>query len=304
MERAARPFDPGRPHTPRVVRPAIVLATLLAATAARGAEPPAIRTTPERLVNGSAFLVHVTPTARWKSVSGTFEGRRVLFDPEPSTGGWVGFAGLGYEAAAGRHELLLHVVPEEGAPADVPIGIPVERAARPKSQLRVPKRFLEPDARTRARIKREQAIKAELLTGVTPRWLATGPFSAPVRNETSEGYGVERLFNGQRQSVHQGLDYRAPSGTPVAAIGAGRVALARDFFYEGRCVAIDHGHGLLTLYLHFSRLDVTEGQEVTAGQRLGLSGSTGRVTGPHLHLAVRWQGLYLDPASLLALALP
>jgi murein DD-endopeptidase MepM/ murein hydrolase activator NlpD len=81
------------------------------------------------------------------------------------------------------------------------------------------------------------------------------------------------------------------------------VALARPLYYEGNCVVIDHGLGLFTLSMHFSRIDVHEGQRVVAGEQLGLSGATGRVTGPHLHWAVRWQDAYVDPGKLLRLDL-
>jgi murein DD-endopeptidase MepM/ murein hydrolase activator NlpD len=181
------------------------------------------------------------------------------------------------------------------------VPLAVAHAERPTSRLSVPKRYVEPDKRTRARILKEQVLKRERLSAITPEPLLDGPFAPAVAVPTSEVYGVERVFNGKKQSVHLGLDYRAPSGTPVLAVNAGRVLLARDLFYEGRCVAIDHGRGLVTLYLHFSRLDVKEGERVAKGRRLGLSGASGRVTGPHLHLAARWRGLYLDPASLLAL---
>ena len=283
--------------------PAFVV-VLLVAGELRGAaaEPPVVRWTPERLVNGSAFLVRVTPTGPWRTLSGEFEGRRVFFDREASSGEWVGFAGAGYDASAGRHVLALRVVPESGAEVAFSIAIPIEHALRPRSALRVPMKFVEPDAKARARIKREQAIKADVFSRITPKRVFDSLFAPPVNVETSEGYGVERVFNGKRQSVHLGLDYRAPTGTSVVAVAAGRVTLARDFFYEGRFVAIDHGYGLMTLYLHLSRIDVAEGDEVTAGQMLGLSGSSGRATGPHLHLAVRWQSLYLDPVTLLALA--
>ena len=94
-----------------------------------------------------------------------------------------------------------------------------------------------------------------------------------------------------------------PSGTPVAAV-RGTVLLARPLFFEGNCIVIDHGQGLLTLYLHLSQLRVKEGDQVAKGQPIALSGGTGRATGPHLHLAVRWQGVYLDPRILLSLRLP
>ncbi len=103
------------------------------------------------------------------------------------------------------------------------------------------------------------------------------------------------MFNGKLASIHKGADFRAAMGTPVHAANSGVVVIARPLYYEGNCVAIDHGLGFYTLYMHFSRIDVKEGQRVQAGDLLGLSGATGRVTGPHLHWAVRWQGTYLGP---------
>jgi murein DD-endopeptidase MepM/ murein hydrolase activator NlpD len=117
-------------------------------------------------------------------------------------------------------------------------------------------------------------------------------------------FGVERVFNGTVESTHQGLDFRVPGGTSVGAVNSGRIILAQPLFFEGNCVVIDHGQGLLTLYLHLSKFSVKEGEEVRKGQEIGLSGGTGRATGPHLHLAVRWQGVYLNPQVLLKLTLP
>jgi murein DD-endopeptidase MepM/ murein hydrolase activator NlpD len=131
-----------------------------------------------------------------------------------------------------------------------------------------------------------------------------GDFRPPVATTTSEGFGTRRTFNGKLASIHRGLDYHAAPGTPIMAANSGEVVLARELFYEGNCVMIDHGLGFMTIYMHMSQLDVREGQKVEKGQRLGLSGATGRVTGPHLHMAVRWQGAYLDPAQLWLLALP
>ena len=106
------------------------------------------------------------------------------------------------------------------------------------------------------------------------------------------------------QSTHQGLDFRVGTGTQVAAVNRGKIILARPLFFEGNCVVIDHGQGLLTLYLHLSKFLVKEGDTVEKGQPIALSGGTGRATGPHLHLAVRWQGVYLNPQTLLSLRLP
>jgi murein DD-endopeptidase MepM/ murein hydrolase activator NlpD len=117
-------------------------------------------------------------------------------------------------------------------------------------------------------------------------------------------FGAARVYNGIKRSQHEGLDFRAHPGTPVRAANAGRVILARKLYFEGNCVVLDHGQGLMTIYMHFSKFKVKQGEKVREGQVLGLSGGTGRVTGPHLHFAVRWQGEYLDPATLLELTPP
>jgi murein DD-endopeptidase MepM/ murein hydrolase activator NlpD len=111
------------------------------------------------------------------------------------------------------------------------------------------------------------------------------------------------MFNGKLASVHKGADFRAGTGTPVHAGNSGVVVIARPLYFEGNCVVIDHGLGLYSLYMHFSRIDVKEGQRVKTGEMLGLSGATGRVTGPHLHWAVRWENAYLDPIKLLKMDL-
>jgi murein DD-endopeptidase MepM/ murein hydrolase activator NlpD len=87
-------------------------------------------------------------------------------------------------------------------------------------------------------------------------------------------------------------------------VNGGTILLARSLFFEGNCVVLDHGQCLLTLYLHLSEFKVKEGEQVVRGQVIGVSGGTGRATGPHLHVAVRWQGVYVNPATLLELSLP
>ena len=147
-------------------------------------------------------------------------------------------------------------------------------------------------------------MKQDYFSRFTPERLWDGNFSAPADASTSDVYGSQRIFNGKAQREHQGLDYRVPTGTPVAAMNSGKVLLARFLYYEGNCVFLDHGQGLITVYFHLSEIKVKEGDDVKRGEIIGLSGGTGRATGPHLHVGVRWQGIYLDPARLLQLPLP
>lgn len=96
-----------------------------------------------------------------------------------------------------------------------------------------------------------------------------------------------------------GIDYPTPVGSPVLAVAAGTVRLARDMFYEGNAVFIDHGDGLISMYFHLADIDVKAGQTVAKGHRIGRVGSTGRATGPHLFFGIRWHDARIDPKFLL-----
>lgn len=173
-----------------------------------------------------------------------------------------------------------------------------------KVSLSVESKFTEPSPEQVKQIEEGQQIKKDYLNRVTPDREWDGQFNAPAEAAVSDVFGSERIFNGKTSSPHLGLDFRVPAGTPVEAMNDGTVLLARPLFFEGNFVVIDHGQGLLTLYLHLSEFKIREGDHVKRGQEIGLSGGTGRATGPHLHVAVRWQGTYLDPAQLIKLRLP
>jgi len=170
--------------------------------------------------------------------------------------------------------------------------------------LKVPERYTAPSPDELHQIEQDKEIKEHAFQTISADREWRGSFTRPVEAAVSGLFGVQRVFNGAVQSTHQGLDFRVPTGTPVAAANRGRVILARPLFFEGNCIVIDHGQGLLTLYLHLSKFLVKEGDTVEKSEPIAFSGGTGRATGPHLHLAVRWQGAYLNPAELLSLRLP
>jgi len=117
----------------------------------------------------------------------------------------------------------------------------------------------------------------------------------PVHGRLASRFGLRRFFNGQPRAPHVGLDLAVPSGTPVEASAQGTVLAADDFFFNGKTVFLDHGNGLITMYCHLDRIDVRPGEGVGKGQVLGLSGQTGRATGPHLHWSVVLNGAMVDP---------
>ncbi len=208
------------------------------------------------------------------------------------------------ETEAGTYTLALEGVTAQGTRFNAKELVRVGKAAYPSIALRVPGQFTAPDPETVKRIEQERDFKSKVFETITAERMWSGSFTAPVTTSTTDGFGTQRKFNGVVKSVHQGLDFHALTGTPVAAANSGNVLVARSLFYEGNCVVVDHGQGLLSLYMHLSELKVHEGDRVTRGQVVGLSGGTGRATAPHLHMGVRWQGVYVDPAALLRLKLP
>jgi murein DD-endopeptidase MepM/ murein hydrolase activator NlpD len=280
-------------------------ANLSAATAARSTIGNwTVGNQPARLVNGTPVLFRVTTPKPVRTLSGNWLGHEIAFSFDASSKAWFALAGASLETKPGAYPIELHAETTAGPAISFEKKIRVEGQRYPRVPLKVPARYTAPNPEDQRQIEQDKQTKSEIFKTLTPDREWKGSFAAPVDAEISDVFGVERVFNGSVESTHQGLDFRVPSGTPVGAVNSGHVILARPLFFEGNCVVIDHGQGLLTLYLHLSKFSVKEGDDVDKGQAIGLSGGTGRATGPHLHLAVRWQGVYLNPQVLLKLKLP
>lgn len=220
-------------------------------------------------------------------------GRPLEFAPDEVWGAWTALGAVDLEQAPGKVALDL------GPGGTFPVSI-APHAYR-TSRLRVPPAFISPPEEVAERIAAERKVKQEVFAAQSPRFWR-GRFVPPSATAQTAAFGSRRTYNGKTRGIHQGLDFRAAVGTAIRASNHGRVALARPMYYEGGLVVIDHGQSLFTLYMHLSKFLVREGERVEAGQPIAESGSSGRVTGPHLHFGVRWQGLYMEPATLLALA--
>ncbi len=155
-----------------------------------------------------------------------------------------------------------------------------------------------PDATQQERTRREYAEAMRIYNTITPKRYWHKPFVVPMSSAITSPFGTARLFNGHLKSFHSGTDFRAKTGTPVTATNDGVVVLAKERFYAGGSVIVDHGEGLYSCYYHLSALHVKPGDTVTQAQELGLSGATGRVSGPHLHYAMMLQGVQVDPLQL------
>jgi murein DD-endopeptidase MepM/ murein hydrolase activator NlpD len=254
------------------------------------------------VVAGSPELIRVAaPEAA--SIDGEWLGHKIQFFPARDHRSWLALAGVDVETATGPSALLLHLHLADGAIRDITKPLDIRPAHYRTGILSVAPKFVTPGPEELKEIAADNELKSKAFAASTAEPLWSGSFHAPVRSPPTDSFATRRMFNGKLASIHRGMDFRAPMGTVVRASNGGVVVLARPLYYEGNCVIVDHGLGLYTLSMHFSRIDVHEGQRVAAGDRLGLSGATGRVTGPHLHWAVRWDGAYLDPAKLLKMNL-
>lgn len=154
----------------------------------------------------------------------------------------------------------------------------------------------------KARTEKEYAEAMEIYKKATPKTLVSSDFIVPLDSKITSDFGKARVYNGLLKSYHGGTDFRAAVGVPVIAANDGKIVLVQDRFYSGQSVIIDHGQGVYTCYFHMSKFHVKESQDVKKGEVIGLSGSSGRVSGPHLHFGMRVGGEQVDPLHFIALA--
>jgi murein DD-endopeptidase MepM/ murein hydrolase activator NlpD len=259
---------------------------------------------PTKLVNGSPVLFRVTAPLQLSELQGNFLGQEFSFRSSKTCHCWYAIAGVSLTTKPGTYTLQVTGKNTGGKETAASYLVRVSAAHYPFSTIKVAPAFVEPPKEVEPVVAAADVAKKQAFAATDPNPLWSGPFERPAETETSGVFGTSRIYNGVKKSQHLGLDFRASIGTPVHATNAGTVILARPLYFEGNCVMLDHGQGLITVYMHLSEFKVKEGDKVTAGQLIALSGGTGRSTGPHLHFAVRWRGEYLDPRTLLELHPP
>jgi len=312
----------------------VLFGFLLAATLGVARAAPALRieTRARAMMPGEGIRIVVSGPEGLASVEGRFLDQVLFFTSEAEakaggasasagaggTGASAGAGGASASAGAGGAPAAWSawaVVPLDAKPGAAEITVAAKapggaemrqtRMVRiapkkfPVSKLKVASEFVEPPPAVQERIARETARLKEVYATRRPLPPPSAPFRRPVPGEQIGVFGARRVFNGQPRAPHPGLDLRAPVGTKVSASGPGRVALASDLYFSGGTVILDHGGGFFTVYAHLSKILVKEGDEVAEGALLGLSGATGRVTGPHLHWGAKVGDRPFDPTALL-----
>ena len=233
-----------------------------------------------------APVEHLRVRAFDRDVPAFREGERV----------WRALVGVDLDVRPGTYAITV-----AAGPANASYDLIVKPRTFRTRRLTVNEAFVTPPPSEQGRIKEESALLASVWRSPAAERLWTGEFVRPVPGVANSAFGTRSVYNGKPRTPHGGADFLSPGGTPVHAPNAGRIAVARALYFTGNTVVIDHGLGLFSMLAHLSTIDVQEGHVVAAGEVVGQVGATGRVTGPHLHWAVRANDARVDPLSLLAL---
>src|SRR4030095_10496650 len=228
-----------------------------------------------------------------KSMEVAWEGKKVPAFRNDSV--WTTVLGVDLDSTPGEHQADGSCTMEDGRIEKKEAVVKVVAKKFPTTELKVEERFVQLSKTDLARANRESQETEAIYKTITNDQLWDQSFSIPIPGGTGTNFGHRRVFNGEPRAPHGGADLRATTGTPIHATNRGRVVLAKNLFFTGNTVILDHGLGIYSLYAHLSRIDAKLGNIVAGGSVIGLAGATGRVTGPHLHWGMRVQGARVDP---------
>lgn len=263
-------------------------------------EPGFTLNVPDTIGDGEAFLLEFGAQGVRK-VTVHWRGGKLALDPASASRNGVCQALLPVplDEKSKTLPLALSVLWDDGREEKFSTDMTVKKRKYPVQRLKVESKFVTPPASEQERIKRDREVMRAALSPRTPVQHWSLPMLRPVPGEVTSLYGLRRVFNNVPKNPHKGLDLDAAEGDPIQAADTGVVTLAEDLYYGGNTVIIDHGLGVFTTYMHLSAINVARGQRVERGEIIGLIGSTGRVTGPHLHLSLTVLGQSINVATWL-----
>jgi hypothetical protein len=246
------------------------------------------------MARGDVILLNIKADGK-EMPRATWMGREIFLVFNRTKNLWQGFLASDLNQKTGDFEVIVHVAPSDSARH---IKISVTDWDYGVRRLTLPKDKVELSAEALKRVKAEAEIVGALWKAKAPAPEWNGIFLTPVDGEVVGTFGKRSVINGQERSPHTGVDLSGKEGEPVMAVNNGRVALTADHFFTGNSVFVDHGGGIFTMYFHLSKILVKDGDKVEKGQTIGLVGSTGRSTGPHLHWGMRVNGAKVNPLTL------
>lgn len=255
-----------------------------------------VEISPKVIRQGDAFLVRVTGRNSPAVPTATVATKTIQFS-KCGEGCFIGIGAVGIDAktgdypvrvTAGKTKKTMKLIVKKASVQTLALSLPEGKVTLSPADLEI--------------VKEENImLESRFLTVSERQW--EGVFRIPADNEISTAFGTKRIMNKTWTSIHRGVDIRGSEGDEVRASNNGTVVLARELFFGGNTIILDHGQGIYTLYMHLSQMNVRPGDPVAKGDIIGLLGSTGRATGPHLHFGVKVSNVSVNPLSLLKLDL-
>jgi len=251
---------------------------------------------PSEISSGESFVIKVTRTKISKGPIASLNGKQFYFSSY-GEGFFIAIGAIGIETKPGVYTIMLEVGKKKKK-----LRLLVKRTSYQTLSLTLPedKVFLSTENLRRAKIE-DKKIKSICQTVSDRIW--EGSFILPLGNEITTAYGTKRIINKKIISVHRGIDIKGQEGQEVKASNRGRIVLSGELFFGGNTVIIDHGNGIYTIYMHLSKFNVESGDIVSKGDVIGLVGSSGRSSGPHLHFGIKVTDININPVSLIRLNL-
>lgn len=273
----------------------LALGSFLNAAKANGFSLSDIIAYPQTINQGDIGLIRV------KAVKGEqpqllWQKKNVPLQRDRENTEWFGFLDVDLTTAPGVYQVKIKVSPQS---ENVLLKVKVTDKDYGVRNLTLPKHMVDLDSKTLQRVRKEAQVMKNLWKGPYLAGIWRESFIKPLDGEIIGPFGRRSVINKQPRSPHSGVDFRAPKGTPVKAMNSGRVVLVAELFFAGKSVVIDHGGGIQSMYFHLDRIMVKKDEQIDRGQVLGQVGSTGRATGPHLHMGVRVNGARIDPMRLI-----
>jgi len=254
---------------------------------------------PNPIPIGDIAVSRIKVKSNEKIVDIKFLGKDIPFYPFGPNEYWF-LLGVGLKNKPGYYPLIIKIR-KANKILTTKVNIYISYRFFPEQFLHLPKKMVDLKGSILKRVLQDERIIEKVVSKVHKHVLWIPPFIWPVRGKIISEFGLKRILNGEPRSQHRGVDIKAPYGTPVKATNSGKVALVRNCYLSGKTVIIDHGGGLYSLYAHLSRVYVLTGQYVKKGQVIGLSGKSGRATGPHLHWGISYLGVRVDPKELMSI---
>ncbi len=259
---------------------------------------PEVYLSSDRISKGDLILIRIK-AEKGEKVRFKWRGKEISLIPDADGTSWRGFLAADLNLKSGRYKALVTVSPL-GYKKQLDIEV-VDKDYGVRN-LTLPEAMVTLDEETLKRVSKESDIINGLWRLPASAAVWSGSFLRPIEGEVVGTFGTGSIINNQPRSPHTGVDLKGEEGTPIKAVNDGKVILICDHFFTGKSIFLDHGTDIISMYFHLQEIDVKEGDMVRKGQIIGLVGSTGRVTGPHLHWGMRINGARINPLSLIDLS--